>query len=333
MRRFDVVVIEARRRSHEARALRWAGSTARALALLLALVTLPATGIAAAEPGPRQVYAQPSPLAGVVATLADASPAVRLEFAGLVVDALVLAYEVELDPALFERPRGAAGQRKLLRWQQATTPLLAELHALQAALYLATDVEVHLDRHNRILLRIDGRPLWVAWPRVDTQTRIERELAAEFCRRHDCGREEAGTAVAAGPVPRALQGTWVFSQRRPPAWESADGLRCEFADLSNRAGKEAACRAIVADLRVLAEALEAAARRGEPIQWERLALQHDPVGALHRVVVNERGDYVQVSVPALAQTAVDWGAARRWLRARAEGRAAAATILPATARR
>jgi hypothetical protein len=333
MRPFDVVVIEARRFSHEARALGWVGSTARTLALLLVLATLPATGIAAAEAGPRQVYSQPSPLAGVVARLADASPSVRLEFAGLVVDALVLAYEMELDPAIFERRRSAEERRKLLRWQHATTPLLAELHALQAGLYLVNDVEVQLDRHNRILLRIDGRPLWVAWPRVDTQTRSERELAAEFCRRHDCGREDAGAAGAAGPVPHALQGTWVLSQRRPPGWESTDGLRCEFADLSARAGKEAACRAIVADLRMLAEALEAAARRGEPIQWERLALQHEPVGALHRVVVNERGDYVQVSVPALAQTAVDWGAARRWLRARAEGRAAAATILPATAHR
>jgi hypothetical protein len=333
MRPFDVVMIAAGMSGQEARAAGWCGSISRTLVLLLALATLAVTGIAAADSGPRQLYSQPSPLAGVIAGLAEAAPAVRLEFAGLVVDALVLAYEMELDPALFERPRGATGQRKLLRWQQAAAPLLAELHTLQAGLYLANDVEVVLDRHNRILLRIEGRPLWVAWPRGDTQTRIERELAAEFCRRHDCGREDVGAVAGARPVPAASQGAWVLSQRRPPAWESADGLRCEFADLSDRAGKEAACRAVVADLRGLANALAAAARHGESVQWEHLALQDEPVGALHRVVVNARGDYVQVAVPALAQTPVDWGAARRWLRARAEGRAVAATILPATVRR
>jgi hypothetical protein len=330
---FDMVVVEAGTSVHKARALGWCGSMSRTLVRLLVLATLAATGVAGADSGPRQLYAQPSPLAGVIAGLAEAPPAVRLEFAGMVVDALVLAYEMELDPAIFERPRGLAGQRKLLRWQHATAPLLGELHALQAGLYLANDVEVRLDRHNRILLRIDGRPLWVAWPRVDTQTRIEREIAAEFCRRHDCGRGIVATVAGAGRVPAASQGTWLLSQRRPPAWEHADGLRCEFADLSDRAGKEAACRAIVADLKVLAEALEAAVRHGDRVQWEHLALQDEPVGALHRVVVNEHGDYVQASVPALAQAPVDWGAARRWLRARAEGRSAAATILPATARR
>lgn len=333
MRRFDMVVIEAGTSGHEARALGWYGSTSPTLVLLLTLASLAVTGVAMADSGPRQLYSQPSPLAGVIAGLAEAPPAVRREFAGLVVDALVLAYEMELDPALFERRRGMPEQRKLLRWQHATAPLLAELYALQAGLYLANDVEIHLDRHNRILLRIDGRPLWVAWPRVDTQTRIERELAAEFCRRHDCGRADVGAVAGARPIPAASQGTWVLSQQRPPAWESADGLRCEFADLSDRAGKEAACRAVVADLRGLADALEAAARHGESVQWEHLALQVEPVGALHRVVVNERGDYVQVSLPVLAQAPVDWGAARRWLRARAEGRSAAATILPATARR
>jgi hypothetical protein len=333
MRPFDVVVIATGISGHQARALGWYGSMYRTLVLLLALATVPATGIAAADSGPRQLYSQPSPLAGVIAGLAEAAPAVRREFAGLLVDALVLAYEMELDPAMFERPRGAAGQRKLLRWQHATAPLLAELHALQAGLYLANDVEVHVDRHSRILLRIDGRPLWVAWPRVDAQTRIERELAVEFCRRHDCGRDDSGAAAGGGPVPGARQGTWVFSQRRSPAWESVDGLRCEFADLSNRAGKEAACRAIVTDLRVLADALEAAARHGERVDWERLVLQDEPAGALYRVVVNERGDYVQVAMSALAQTPVDWGAARRWLRAHAEGRSTGATILPATGRR
>jgi hypothetical protein len=307
-------------------------SASRAWLLALALAGLATTGAATTEGEPRRLYVQPSPLAGVLAGLGDAPAAARFDFAQLLLDALVTAYESELDPSAFEGRRDAADRRKLARWQQATLPLLAELRVAQAALYVANSVEVRMDRHNQILLLIDGRPLWVAWPRITAQARLERELAAEFCRHHDCARDHETGSGRAFPEPAGVQGHWALSQRHPPAWETADGLRCEFADLEGRGAKEATCRAIVADLHALAAVLREASRGGERVQWEHLSLQADSGVGQHRVAVNERGDYVQASVPALAANPVDWHAAGRWLQARVQGRPMTATVLPATRR-
>jgi hypothetical protein len=305
-------------------------SASRAWILALALAALPMTGATTTDGEPRRLYVQPSPLAGVVADLGEAPAAARFAFAQLLIDALAAAYESELDPSTFEGRRDAADRRKLARWQQATFPLLAELRIAQAALYVASSVEVRMDRHNQILVLIDGRPLWVAWPRITAQPRLERELAADFCRHHDCPRDREEGSGRAALEPVGVQGHWALSQRHPPAWETAAGLRCEFADLVDRGAKEATCRAIVADLHALAAVLREASRGGERVQWERLSLEADTGAGQQRVTVNERGDYVEASVPALAANPLDWHAAGRWLQARVQGRPTAATVLPAT---
>jgi hypothetical protein len=106
---------------------------------------------AIADTLPRQLHAVSSPLAPVVAGLDDATATARLDFAQLLVEALVEAYESELDPAIFQRRRNAAAQRKLARWHQSVVPLLHELQVTQAALYVASTVSVHMDRHEQIV--------------------------------------------------------------------------------------------------------------------------------------------------------------------------------------
>lgn len=287
---------------------------------------------AIADTLPRQLHAVSSPLAPVVAGLDDATATARLDFAQLLVEALVEAYESELDPAIFQRRRNAAAQRKLARWHQSVVPLLHELQVTQAALYVASTVSVHMDRHEQIVLLIDGHPLWVAWPRIDTQVRMERDLVREFCRRHPCKRGSSDAPEVRDLRSGVVQGQWVLSQRHPPAWETTDGLRCEFRDMSERADHEALCRAVVLDLQMLADALETSMRGGEQIQWTRLALESDPGFPPHRIIVNERGDYLRLAVPALDSAALDWRAVGRWLRARVRGEPAGMVTVVRAAR-
>lgn len=299
------------------------GLLAGALAASTAMAQLPR------DTAPRQLHAEPSALAQVIADLERAPPETQRELAMLIVEALVDAYESELDQALRDRTRNPSGQRRLSRWHQAAAPVLTDLRIAQANLYVARTVELHADRHGQILLLIDGRPLWVAWPRPAVQSRLEREVAAAFCRNHHCPTAEGGGAGHAGAPSLGVQGTWVLSQGRPPGWQTPDGLRCEFVDLSGRSAREAICQELALDLRALATALQAAQRGGERIEWAYLALHRDGAGDRHRIAVTEGGDYIAVAVPALAANPVDWVEARRWLRARVEGRTTAATILPA----
>lgn len=289
---------------------------------------------AIADSVPRQLHAVSSPLAPLVAGLGDATAEARLDFARLLVEALVEAYESELDPVIFQRRRDAAARQKLARWHQSVVPLLSELRLALTDLYVASTVSVHMDRHHQILLLIDGNPLWVAWPRVDAQFRMERELAWEFCRLHPCQRGTAGVSEPDDLRYGAVHGQWLLSQRHSPVWETTEGLRCEFSDMSERAEHEALCRAVVLDLQLLADALEMAMRGGEQIQWAQLLLEPDPGFPLHRVIVNEHGDYLRLALPALDRAPVDWRAAGRWLRARVHREPVGiTTVVRAAARR
>ncbi|WP_198019445.1 hypothetical protein [Thioalkalivibrio paradoxus] len=275
---------------------------------------------------PRQLHSDPGALGAVAAELADAPPAARLDFAVLVVDALIGAYEAELERALQDRSRSADAQRRLESWRQATAGYVRELRIAQAALYVAQWVEVYLDRHDRIVLLIDDRPFWVAWPRVDAGLQLEPQLAEEFCRRHVCGTA-AQTASSQARRGASLTGSWVLTQNRPPAWATVDGLRCEFGDLSDRPAKEALCRAVAADLQQLGAALRASVGRSDTIQWEYLTLQSDAVSGRHWVTVNADGDHLLLSLPALAEAPIDWGEVVRWLRGQIAGRAVDATVV------
>jgi hypothetical protein len=306
---------------------------ALATALVLTVAAAPAlatTRDAAAPDVPgREVYVEPSPLAGLIDALPHLPEEARVDLVASILDAQVAAYEAELDQAMDEFQRRGAGRADLARWSAAIAPILEELRAAQADLLIARRVAVSIDRHNQVLLMIDDRPLWVAWPRISARNRLERELATEFCLRHDCPAELLEGAGARAVAPSAAPGTWRLAQFQPPTWESIDGVHCEFRDASRLGEKERICRDIVADLHVLAAALRAARRGGEQIEWQHLGMRPDTSGGQHRVIVNARGDYIAVYVPALAAQPIEWRGAGRWLEARLDGNPASAIVLRA----
>jgi hypothetical protein len=276
----------------------------------------------------RLLHAQPSPLEALVPALSEGPAEARFDFAVLVLDALIVEHEKELERARVERPRGPVSQQKLLRWLAAASAFLQDLRMAQAALYSAREVEVHRDAHGPLLLRIDGAPTWLAWPRVETQWSVERELVAAFCRRHACSIpgetafQSEGVAAA-----RAEEGSWSLVQGRLPAWESTDGVRCEFGNLADRVAKARLCQRLTMELRSLVPMLLEAALPARDIQWEQLAIVPEPGGVQHRFRVNDRGDFIRASLPTLARESVDWVAVGQWLSARLQGRPARVTVL------
>jgi hypothetical protein len=298
------------------------------------LGTLLAAGLiaGAAASAPRVLHVQPSPLEALVPGLNEGPAEARFDFAVLVLDALIAEHQAELEQARLERPRSPASQQKLLRWGAATAAFLNDLRMAQAALYIAREVEVHRDVHGPLVLWIDGSPTWVAWPRVETQWTLERALAEAFCRRHACavpGEAASRPVTAEVAGRRADQGSWSLVQGRWPTWESADGVRCEFGDVSDRAAKATRCQRLTTELRSLVPMFQEAALPVGDIQWEQLGIAGDPGSPQHRLRVNDRGDYLRAALPALASESVDWNAVGQWLNARLRGRPARATVLPA----
>lgn len=265
-----------------------------------------------------RLVVQVSPIAEIVSGLGEAEASVRFDFAALAVEALVSAYEGEVAAVIGQRPRTSAEQVRLATWRRATESFLGELRVAQASLHVATDVTVQMDRHGQIVILIDGRPFWITWPRVNTQAALEGTLAREFCRRHSCSASATATSMVADTWP-TVGGSWVLAQGRSPAWQSDDGVRCEFPDLRERAARESVCAAVVLDLRALAGVIEAAVTLGAAVQWNAVMLDSDVGSARQRIRVNEQGEFVEVSVPALANSGIDWQAAGHWLRLRILG--------------
>lgn len=301
---------------------------ARVLGVLLAAGLLAGAGASS----PRALHVQPSPLEALVPGLNEGPAEARFDFAVLVLDALIAEHQAELEQARLERPRNPASQLKLLRWGAAVSAFLHDLRMAQAALYAAREVEVHRDVHGPLVLQIDGAPTWLAWPRVEAQWALERDLANTFCRRHACpvaGETVPRPATAGVAGGRADGGSWSLMQGRWPAWESADGVRCEFVDLSDRASRAVLCQRLTTELRSLVPMLQEAALPVRDIQWEQLGIVSEPGSPQHRLKVNDRGDYLRAALPALASEPVDWSAVGQWLSARMQGRPARATVLPA----
>jgi hypothetical protein len=280
------------------------------------------------EAAGRPIFIQPSPLASLIEELPGMPPDARLDLATIIVEGLAESYEAELAMAMQEFQLRGSGRRDITQWYLATVPMLADLRERQAELREANVVELHMEAHNQLLLMIDGRPLWAAWPRPSAQRALEQELVSEFCRLHECPELSDAGFPARVVQPSAVSGHWVLSQYKPPTWESADGVNCEFHEYSRIGEKEGRCQALVADLHVLAAALRAAQHSGERIGWNHLGLRATS-GGLQNITINEHGDYIAAFVPSLAAGLVDWGEARRWLEARVQGRPARATVLRA----
>lgn len=284
--------------------------------------------VAHAQADGRQLYAEPSPLISLIARSAEMPEDARLDLAELIIEAVAAAYESELDQVLQEPQQRASDQQRVASWSRATAQLLAELRSAQAALLTAETLVLRTDRQGQIMLLIDGRALWASWPRLSAQTRLERQVAAQFCSQHACPGDDEGEAApevrAVDPAPR--QGHWTLSQHNPPTWESEEGVRCEFADFSDRSAKEASCRALVADLHKLAAALRTTMRRGTRIDWPSLSTRTEMSEGLHGITINPQGDYITLFVPALASHPIDWHESRRWLQAQLEARPEPATV-------
>lgn len=304
-------------------------------ALLAACVLAGLPVCAGADSPGRQLDADSSPLATLVDSLPEMSELARLELAGLIVERVLEAYEQELEAVRLEFERGGSDPARLARWYRATTPILAELRSAEAEIPMAEALDIRADRQGQVLLLVDGRALWVSWPRPSAQARLERALVETFCTRHPCpGRADPETEMPVLAIPvETLTGQWTLLQNQPPTWTSAAGVRCEFADMARRPDKEALCRSLVAELDLLASVLRRAQRRGEPLEWSAVTLGHELPGGEQALVVNSAGDFLTVVAPLLAAEPIDWPEARRWLEARVDGRAAQATVRRAGASR
>jgi hypothetical protein len=278
--------------------------TLPALLLIIAVPLCASTSPPAAAGG--RIHVQPPQLALLARHLQQLDATARWEFASITLEVLQAVYRRELQAAAQERA-GRTGQRaKLARWRRATGELVAELQAARQRLDGGAPFSVYADPQHQVLIVVDGRPILVSGPRLETEQAIERQVIARFCAFNDCSVLAA--EALARPEPAASgAGVWVLAANAPPTFEVEGVLRCEFQDLGQRRRKGEACRRVADESLQLAEAMQAAQRQGYRIDWDWLATSPPSPAVPGQVVVNRDGAYLALPSGTLARLhPADW---------------------------
>ncbi|MEA3412930.1 MAG: hypothetical protein U9R74_15525 [Pseudomonadota bacterium] len=285
------------------------------LSLLIGLSSVPgaAVGQPAADPGNGVHIRQ------LARALADAPEPLRRDFVQVAIPEMVEAYESEADLARRESYRGTA-DRDARRWSVAVRRQAAELSAIAASVTESTPVSVGIDGNGRVFVIVDGRLAILTIPRMNEQLVFEQRVAARFCDRNVCedllgvtGRKKPGEN------PSTAGQRWSFSDHAGPACSSDDGLEIQFASASNLWWKRAACAAVIRELAALASEIALERDNGTPLDWNSVAIQPHTRKDLRRIVLNKRGDYLLMPVPALSAVPDFFGLALPWLVARTDG--------------
>lgn len=290
----------------------------------LALLLLLLAGTASAQPpADRQVNLPPSAFATLAAQLRDAEDAPRRDFAALTLDALLEAYDRELQRAAQDRPRDAEGRAKLARWQHATRGLVADLESLLRQVDAGVPLAVIVERQREVLLDVDGRLVAASGPRAEAETGFGDQVVERFCMLHDCSgytltppdtAPTEATSATAEPKPPASEGVWAFNQGLRPSYQIGNRFRFDFRELGDRAAKAALCDQLADELKRLAAALQQARSQGVAVEWSRLAAAPPAPGLDQRVVLNGTGNYLRLPLPLLTRLdGGQWRLVAEWL--------------------
>lgn len=218
------------------------------------------------------------------------------DFALVAIAEMVDVYTREADLARSEARRGDTRQ-----WSIAVRRQARELTAIASSMTESTPVQVGLTRYDRVFVVVDGRLVILTNPRVDEQIVFEQRIANRFCERNLCTDlvEQARSEVAS-PQPAAITARWSFSDNAGPVCNAVDGLEIQFSSVSDLWWKRPACEAVSGELVHLAGQLALERGNGTRIDWNEIAIRDHPGSDLNRVILNERGDYLLLRLPALS---------------------------------
>jgi len=286
--------------------------------LLLLTALLAATPVPAAAPadGARVTLKsadEPSRLALLARQLETADQDRQWEFAAIMLDVLLDAYESELRAAMHEHTSTPARTAKLSRWRRATRGLTAQLEAARLRLAEGATLSLYVDPRGQILLIIDGQAVVASGPRGMSDDAITATVLDQYCAYNDCSalHAESPSSGTTGPM---ITGTWVLRQEMRPSYELDHELACEFESLEDRERKAQLCVALATEMAQIEEALRQAIRQGFFVDW-RMLLVSPPGATAPYIVLNRHGDHLRQELQLLNKVDGDeWQDVLEWIR-------------------
>jgi hypothetical protein len=288
----------------------------RLLTILLVLGLFMQTAAMAREPSGRTHGNRLNDLALAVA---NGHIMLRVDLAQIALTELAATYDDEARRARQDM-RTRAKKPGLGRWSAEVQSLAEDYRALAESISQYTTIDINIGAENSLYLTIDGRLVAVSSPRMNEQSAFEQNIIAQFCALNRCEEllEMPMAAAAKTVADRAGTTRWSFSQNAGPVCEGTDGLQFQFSNMDNLGRKRDVCARTVTELNTLTAALATKLEFGVRIDWERIMIRSLP-GGEEQVTLNREGDYIQQSLPTLAQRRDLFRLVRPWLAAKAKG--------------
>jgi hypothetical protein len=240
----------------------------------------------------------------------------RWGFAGIVLDELLSAYEIELEDSFEPRTRSANRQRRLNHWQRATEGYISRLYRMRSALDDGEPFELFVDAQSQIVIAIGEDVVLAGGPHSDFNRQIEAQVVRQFCEYNDCGWLGLGTYDAR---PRSFapagRGRWSQPLNGRLRYEVGGRFVFEFSPTVDRLRVADQADQAVDELQLLADEFKQVQQQLIAIEW--LAIAEDLVGIRRHgnVVLNASGDYFELSLPILVRLSVaDWRRVVAWVR-------------------
>lgn len=276
------------------------------LSALLLLVTLASVAQAA---GPNTA------LSTLARLLAVEDEATRWDFAGIVLDELISAYEAELEASFRGRKRSAGRQRRLNHWQRGTEAYIAMLYRMRSRLDDGEPFELFVDAQGQIVIAIADELVLARGPRTDLGKQIAARIVRQFCEYNDCGW--LGLRANDDP-PRSLssagRGDWSQLHGGRLRYRVDGRFVFEFDRVADRDRIAVQADQAVDELGLLADEFRQVQRLAIPIDWRAIAGDLAGIREHGNVVLNADSDYFELSLPLLAQLSVsDWHRVIAWI--------------------
>lgn len=254
--------------------------------------------------------------ARLIETLRVSDLNLRRQFAQLALGTLIEANRVEIQRA-HQLNRGKSSP--MIGWEVGAATYVSHLDQIAAAIPTAQEIEVVEEAYGAVRLSIDDAQVILSAPRLSMQQELEHTILLAGCEIVTCEEPSPPLATAVTARSSAARREWSFSDQGPPLLSASDGLHCVFRDNRHLRLKEAACDALMQELRLTAEGLRAVIQHGGGIDWSAFKIVQSAAGQSQQVMVDRAGTYFDLELPYLGSDETVWRGAVPWLQARLRG--------------
>lgn len=294
------------------RVLRWSQHRLKTLTLLWvlspALAMSPVPGTPPADVSLNQLALR----------VADGPEPLRSDLAYVAISELANAYAREAQRARQEY-RNRPADADLRSWAGAVESMATELSALAKNITAMTSIDVGISPENSIYLIVEGKPVVVSGPKPNEQKALEQRIIEGFCRLNWCDALLENSSEELQQDDTKATPLWRFGEKAGPVCATHDGLEFQFRNTDHLREKREACARIVAELNMIAAAISKRLDSGTRVDWNAVTVRSYARGQPQRVLLNTGGEYLPLTLPALAATPDLFSQVRPWLAAKVTG--------------